>query len=159
VLKADISLTDMSQPTRHGWRCFLHANEGSMMSIERTPNATERRQHERYVLPHMYTAITVMHADGLRLQRYEGHAYDISESGIRFELDTPLQPGEPVSFQIELPGGGGAVNGTGRIVRLFDEQDDPGPRRMALSIARYATSDDRHRLLRMIGSGQLQRAA
>lgn len=123
------------------------------------PRQRDRRQHDRFLLPHMYTGITVMRAAELRLEQYEGHAYDISESGVRFELDVPLPPGDAVSFQLELPGGAGMVNGTGKIVRLFDELDDPGPRRMALAITRYATSDDRDRLLRLFSSGRLQRVA
>lgn len=129
------------------------------MKTAQTPESSDRRQHERFVLPHMYTGITVMHGAGMRLEQYDGHAYDISESGIRFELDVPLSPGEAVSFQLELPAGGGMVNGTGQIVRLFDELDDPGPRRMALAVTRYATSDDRDRLLRLFSSGRLHRAA
>jgi hypothetical protein len=121
--------------------------------------SAERRQHERYVLPHMYTAMAIIHSRALRLERLEGHAYDISESGIRFELDEPLPPGEEIAFQLELPAGAGTVSGTGRVVRLFDELDDPGPRRMAIAITRYNTCDDRIRLLDLFASGRLQRAA
>jgi len=171
ALKADTSLADITEPSAP-WRALVNtdANEGTTMKTAQTPGdggngrtdtpqLSDRRQHERFLLPHMYTAITVIHADGMRLCHEHGHVYDVSESGVRFELDRPLPIGDAVSFQIELPNNGGVVAGTGRIARLFDELDDPGPRRMALAVTRFATSDDRSRLMRLLGSGQLQRAA
>ena len=83
----------------------------------------------------------------------EGHAYDISVSGVRFELDTALPAGMAVEIELTLPGLVDSVRASARIVRVFDEHDDPGPRRMAAVFTAFATPADARRLAVHLGSG------
>ncbi len=121
-----------------------------------------RRRHERFVLPPMYSAATVrrvVRGAGMTMQVLEGHAYDISESGIRLELDEPLAVGEEVRVTVELPGNGGTIAAWAEVVRVYDEIDDPGARRMALHVREFASPADHARLLAHISTGSLRRAA
>lgn len=87
---------------------------------------------------------------------FEGHAYDISESGIRVELDAALPVGTPVDVSIQFPGCGAAIHLVGKVARLFDEIDDPGPRRMGLHV-HAATEADERRLTRLLDQAALGR--
>jgi hypothetical protein len=117
----------------------------------------------RYTLPATYTPVAVRMIDEGRF-RWTGHAYDISEGGMRFELDRALQPGTVVVVRITLPGmgreaqDGGSVFAFGNIVWLEDE-DDPAPYRMAAVFTRFAQEGDRERLLSHLNSGRFAQAA
>jgi hypothetical protein len=123
------------------------------------PTTLNRRRHERFILPPMYSPVLVHRHVNMSIAPLDGHAYDASEGGIRFEIDEPLEVGETVTVQLELPGGGGPVTATGRVVRVHDPEDDPGPRRAAVHIERYLHRTDRERLLECFGRGILRRAA
>ncbi|MGD9692982.1 MAG: PilZ domain-containing protein [Phycisphaerales bacterium] len=121
-----------------------------------------RRRHDRFVVPPMYTPISVRTLDE-DVFRWEGHAYDISEGGLQFECDRAFSPGSQLALKIELPGVGltaqqmrGAsglpVFVMGNVVWLEDE-DEPGPARMALAITRFARAGDRERLMGRLDSG------
>jgi hypothetical protein len=128
--------------------------------------SVNRRRFERFQLPPAYTAIHVRTLDQETF-KYDGHTYDISEAGVQFELDYPIEPGTPVAVQIDLPealmthagdfGPGRAVFLFGNIVWLDDSE--PGPVRMALAITRYARAGDRDRLIRVFAGGKLSRVA
>lgn len=131
-----------------------------------TPGASaDRRVHTRYALPVMYTAIGVRPGD-CDAFRFEGHAYDISLGGIRFELDEPLAPGSTIGVRIDLPGfaaHGGQVDARpiyalANVVWLEDE-DEPGPYRMAAVFTRFALEGDEQRLARALAGGRYQLAA
>lgn len=77
---------------------------------------------------------------------HEGHAYDLSARGVRFELDEAVPNGTAIQFELELPGCSAPVKGRGRVVRVFSQEDDPGPRRMAAHIEEFASEHDRMRL-------------
>ncbi|MBL9032844.1 MAG: PilZ domain-containing protein [Phycisphaerae bacterium] len=95
-----------------------------------------RRKHERFSLLPAYSAVEVRVPGGRRLS---GHAYDVGEGGVRFELDEALPPGTPVVVRLDLPGrSGGRVMATGRVVWTSDDPDEPGPVRMAADFARVA---------------------
>lgn len=122
-----------------------------------------RRKFERLELPPMYTGVSVELPNGLLL---EGHAYDLSEGGVQFELDEPVAPGTPVVIRLELPssfGGEGqpataTVSVTGNIV--WNDTSEPGPARLAAAFTRFATPADRNRLLiRLASVGRTRRAA
>lgn len=85
----------------------------------------------------------------------EGHAYDVSESGLKFELEQGIRVGEPLDLELHMPGAGGVVRLTGRVVRVFDELDDPGPCRMAVQVDSFHNEAHRARLLGHIRSGYL----
>ncbi|MDA0802476.1 MAG: PilZ domain-containing protein [Planctomycetota bacterium] len=76
----------------------------------------------------------------------EGHAYDVSAHGLRFELDQAVPTGSRIDFELELPGCVRAIRGKGRVVRVFSDEDDPGPRRMAAHIEEFESEHDRMRL-------------
>ena len=118
-----------------------------------------RRRFERFALPVGYTTIIVQRGDGESLPLLTGHVYDISESGLRFELDEPLNTDERVIASVVLPCERDPIVVHGRVVWLNDELDDPGPRRMALRFDEFATVQDHHRLVRYLSRGQLIRAA
>lgn len=129
-------------------------------------NPIDRRVYERFRMNPGYTPVEVrIHPD----ERFElsGHVYDISEGGVCFELDRPVEPGTTVSVKIDLPahavhtgadiGPGRAVFMTGNVV--WCDLDEPGASRMAVAITRYDRAGDRERLVRALSSGRYLRAA
>jgi hypothetical protein len=112
----------------------------------------------------MYTPIAVRLLDRDHFE-FEGHAYDISEGGVRFELDRPVQPGTRIAMQITLPSINEFDLGPGRSVFVFanvvwiDDEDEPGPVRMAAVFSQFARVGDRERLLRQFSTGRYRAAA
>ncbi len=116
-----------------------------------------RRAHERVQVQAMYTAVTASrdpHGEPLH-----GHVYDISIGGVRIELDEPLPPGESVTLQLDLPGIHTSMQAATSVVWCNDDQDDPGPRRMALRFTAFPRGDDRDRLAQYIGRERGRRVA
>jgi hypothetical protein len=124
----------------------------------------DRRRHQRYVLQPMYAPIAVRFLDSERFT-VEGHAYDISVGGIRFELDRAVEPGTQVAMQITLPETDSGQIGPGRSVFVFanivwlEDEDEPGPARMAAVFAGFARAGDEQRLQRIFKSGRYRLAA
>ncbi|MCA9299802.1 MAG: PilZ domain-containing protein [Phycisphaerales bacterium] len=120
-----------------------------------------RRRHERLSTPPMYTPIRVRRLESETFD-YEGHGYDLSEGGIRFELDTPIDPGTPIAIEITLPlsdrGPGRAVYVLGNVI-WADEEDLIGPCRMAMAFTRFVREGDVTRLQAQLRSRALPRAA
>lgn len=129
-------------------------------------NAINRRQYERFALPPMYTPVCVRPVEG-EGPALEGHAYDVSEGGIRFELDSAIPSGTAVAIQLTLPAAPGDIEselGSTRTVCVYGnviwvDESEPGPVRMALAITRYSKVGDRERLLRRLSTGRYRRAA
>ncbi len=118
-----------------------------------------RREHERIRVQPMYTSVIatgVGEDPGLEML---GHVYDISEGGVRIELDEPLDPGQKVVLRLEFPGAPAAVQASASVVRVHDDQDDPGPRRMALRFIKFTSGSDRNRLVDYIDRERGRRAA
>jgi hypothetical protein len=115
----------------------------------------ERRRHTRFKVSPMYSHIQVRRSEG-DTNAMEGHLYDISVGGVRFELDEPLSDGERVTVEILLPGCQKLIQATGKVVRINDEADDPGPRRMALRFDAFADEESREALARYLGEGWLE---
>jgi hypothetical protein len=130
----------------------------------RVGNQVNRRQHERFAVPPMYTPISVRLLDET-VFTLEGHAYDISEAGVQFELDHPIAPGTPIAIQIMLPpnadelGPGRSVYAIANVIRLVEDPDEPGPVRMACAFTSFARLGDRERLIRHLVRGRYARAA
>lgn len=128
--------------------------------------ARERRRHPRFLLPSMYTSVALRPLDREKFQ-WEGHAYDISEGGMRFEIDHPIEPGTPVAVRIQLPGAGTLRIAERRPVYAFanvvwleeDDVDQPGPVRMACVFSRFLQPGDKERLLKRLRSGRFSLAA
>lgn len=126
------------------------------MAVAEAPN---RRAIERFRLHPMYTRVTVfpkamaLAAAVAEAKPLEGHAYDISLRGIRYELDEALAPGTTVDVEIVLPGALIPIRGSGEVVRVFDRDDDPGPRRQAVRLDRFLSDLDRQRLVQLLDDG------
>lgn len=122
-----------------------------------------RRQFPRFQVQPMYTPVAVRFLDEEHF-RIEGHAYDISEGGIQFELDRAIAPGTAIALRVALPRGAAPDSGPGRAVFVlgnvvwFDDSE-PGPVRMAMTITRYCRAGDRERLLRQLQVGRFRQAA
>ena len=125
---------------------------------------TNRRAFERFALPTAYTPMSVRLLSQTTFD-LEGHAYDISEGGIRFELDEPIPAGTSVAVKLELPGladdagPGRALFATGNVVWIDDEDIDIGPARMAIAFTTFCRAGDRERLLAQLGQQRYLRAA
>lgn len=115
----------------------------------------ERRRHTRFKVAPMYSHVHVRRTDGAT-DVLEGHLYDISVGGVRFELDEPLNDGESVTIDISLPGCQTLIQATGKVVRVNDANDDPGPRRMALRFESFVNEASRIALARYLGEGWLE---
>ena len=102
----------------------------------------------------MYTAVTACRksAGAGEEPKLHGHVYDLSRSGVRIELDVPLDPGESVALLLDLPGAGAEVEASASVVWVNDALDDPGPRRMALWFTEFARDADRDRLTQYLGT-------
>ncbi len=118
-----------------------------------------RRESDRIRVQPMYSAVTACTDARENPVRLLGHVYDISESGVRIELDNPLDPGQIVTLQLDLPGASAAVEAAASVVWVHDEQDDPGPRRMALKFTVFLNHSDRARLVDYIDRERGRRAA
>jgi hypothetical protein len=158
----------LSEPLKH----FLNAPPaGGAAAGPARQGGRERRRHTRFRVSPMYTRLTVRRLDATQPSadagmsssplpaqppELDGHIYDISEGGVRFELDEPLADGEVVLVEIALPGCQRLIRAEGRIVRVNDADDDPGPRRMALRFDRFADEGSKAALTKYLGDGWLE---
>lgn len=126
----------------------------------------DRRQHPRFLLPSMYTTVAVRELSSDTFT-HAGHAYDISVGGMRFEIDTPIEPGTRIAVRIELPVGHAPSWATPRAVFAFanvlwleqDDLDATGPVRMACAFTNFCKPRDRDTLLYALQSGRFAKAA
>ena len=124
--------------------------DSSMQTLE--PNSTnERRVTERFALRPDVSRV-VVHSDGAPK---EGHVYNLSATGIRLELDEALAVGKQVEVDFFFAGILKAIHFTGVVTRVFDEIDDPGPRRMGIEIQNFASDSDELRMSALIESASL----
>ncbi len=120
---------------------------------------SETRQHPRLKLPAMYTLLRVKPVGGERFQ-WTGYIYDISASGMRFELDRSLEAGTKVDVRAMLPGAQHTTfHATGTVVRIHDEADERGPMRMGLSFDKFEHHADRRNLRSYLEDSGLKLAA
>jgi hypothetical protein len=125
---------------------------------------TDRRGTERLAVEPGFTPVRVRTRDPVGLVR-DGHTYDLSESGVQFELDEKIEPGTHVIIEIELPSPvAGSDDLVERIVGVeadvvWADESEPGPVRMAARFTRFESRADRERLLRAISRGVPRRAA
>jgi len=127
-------------------------------------SAKDRRQHTRYELPVMYTRVMVRPMDSDEFI-WEGHAYDISEGGLRFELDRGIEPGTPVAIRIDLASSiterrhqQRSVFALANVVWI-EEDDESGPRRMAAVFRLFPRAGDQERLMNRLQTGRYAVAA
>jgi len=100
----------------------------------------------RLKVPAMYTLLRVgLVGSGRYL--WSGHIYDVSLSGLRFELDTVLEPGTQVEIRGMLPGGTYTTfRAIGRVVRMDSDAEEPGPATMGLTFESFNSPMDYERL-------------
>jgi len=127
-------------------------------------SSATRRRHARFLTLPAYTPVALRTLDTTAFDLH-GHAYNVSESGVMFELDRGIDPGTPVALQITMPrsvrgqdqGPGRSIFVMGNVIWLDDSE--PGPARMAVAITSFARAGDRERLLNALNSGKLAKAA
>lgn len=122
----------------------------------------ERRRHERFRTPPMYHAVAVRPLESSDVS-LEGHAYDLSEGGAQIELDEVIPVGAEVALCLHLPAGfetgpGRSIVVLGRVIWV-DEDDTPGPARIAIAFREFAREVDEARLRRYLHQGRLRLAA
>ena len=127
-----------------------------MAHDSKTESSQRRRDDERVRMAPMYTAVTASRSASAAMH---GHIYDISASGVRIELDEPLPPGEHVSLELQLPGAPTTVQASADVIWCHDEQDDPGPRRMALRFVEFSDRGHQKRLADFLIRERGRRAA
>ncbi|MFK7960417.1 MAG: PilZ domain-containing protein [Phycisphaerales bacterium] len=88
-----------------------------------------------------------------------GHVYDVSLGGARLELDGGLADGLQIDVQMHLPAEREAVHVSAVVVRVFDVEDDPGARRVAVRFEAFDAPADEARLRRYLGEAPLRVAA
>lgn len=122
----------------------------------------DRRRHSRFSTPPMYHAVSLRSLDSAEAS-LDGHAYDLSEGGAQIELDEPLATGTEVALCLHLPPGfetgpGRSIVVLGRVIWV-EEDDTPGPARIAIAFREFAREVDAARLRRYLYRGQLRVAA
>lgn len=109
-------------------------------------SVADARQSPRLKLPAMYTLVRVK-PTGEDRYRWTGHIYDISETGMRFELDNALQPGMTIEIRAMLPGTEHITfSAAGRIIRIHNDMGDKGPMRMGMIFDKFSRENDHERL-------------
>lgn len=125
---------------------------------ELTGKPSDRRTHTRFALRPMYSAMEVKLPSDVA-QAFEGHAYDISRGGVCFELDSRIEPGTPVLMKLTLPEWLlGLTDGETDLTSVQvkgtvvwnDDDDVPGPVRMAAVFTSFGTSAERDLFLRTL---------
>ncbi len=124
---------------------------------------SDRRQHVRYELPPMYTRLMLRPLDREDFI-WDGHAYDVSEGGVRFELDEGVEPGTAVAIRLDLPAALGDHRGDLYSVFAYAnvvwlEDDEPGPVRMAAVFTGFEREGDQELLTKRLARGRYSLAA
>ena len=125
-----------------------------MIKIEALIHEENRRAADRFAPMIGYTRVVIAPEQKTPKHiEFEGHAYDVSLTGLRFELDEPLEEGSSVEIELHLPGLLTSIRSKARVVRIFDEDGDHGPRRMAATFQGFHSALDASRLTTHLGSG------
>ena len=127
--------------------------------IEGPGREVELRGAPRVALPAMYTLIRVREGGDEHFSEV-GHIYDVSETGIRFELDREIPAGTEVEIRALLPGPEHTtIRAVGRIVRRHDEAGERGPIRMGMIFDRFVPESDHDLLVSYMRRYELRKAA
>ena len=123
-------------------------------------NGSEQRRQPRRRVAAMYSLLRAKTPED-SIFRFTGHIYDVSMSGMRFELDAPLEPGTTLNVRCVLPGLDHAMfRALGRVVRIHDDdQDAAGPVRMGMAFEEFQSDIDRQRLAQYLSHSGLAAAA
>jgi len=143
----------------------------------------DRRRATRFTLPAAYAPVQARLLEGPEGELH-GHAYNVSASGLRFELDDALPAGTRIAVRLELPGQGSglkpggegagararrgslieaapspAVYAIATVIWLLDDADEPGPVRMGARFEGFPRASDARRLRELISGGRYAEAA
>lgn len=111
---------------------------------------SNQRTEPRLKLPAMYTLVRAK-VVGSTKYTWTGHLYDISVTGMRFELDMPIEPGTQIEVRGMLPGKDHtSFRATGRVVRLHSDEEELGPAVMGMVFDTFRSPMDHQRLLAYI---------
>jgi hypothetical protein len=106
----------------------------------------------------MYTFVRVR-LEGRQCFGWSGHIYDVSASGMRFELDKALTPGVSIEVRASLPGAQRTrIHVKGHVVRLHEDAPEPGPVRMSMAFDQFCRSHDRRQLSSYLAEAGLKAA-
>jgi len=120
---------------------------------------TEARRQPRLKIAAMYSLVRVR-PTGADRYCWTGHIYDVSLSGMRFELDEPLEPGTEIEVRGILPGQEHITfRASGQIVRFHDDEPEMGPSRMGMVFEQFHSEVDQDRLTDYLGNHGLKIAA
>ena len=109
-----------------------------------TMAGSDHRRYPRKAIRPGYASLSVTTGE----ETYDGHIYDISMGGIRFELDDAMDAGTPVEVHMQLPVGdvnASPIHAKGKVVR-FHDPDEVGPIRMGLAFTKLPSASDRRAL-------------
>jgi c-di-GMP-binding flagellar brake protein YcgR len=106
----------------------------------------DRRKYCRVSVQPMYTAV-MLRVLNQRREPLEGHALDVSQSGISVEVDSPIAPGTAVTVEMTIAGMGQmrgrqwpTFAAAAEVVRDATQEDFPqGPYRVGLRFMRMST--------------------
>jgi c-di-GMP-binding flagellar brake protein YcgR len=106
----------------------------------------ERRKRRRVAVQPMYTAV-MLRVLNQRREPMEGHAVDVSESGVSVEVDSHIPPGTAVTVELTVAGMGQlrgrqwpTFAAAAEVVRDASQEDFPqGPYRVGLRFMRMST--------------------
>lgn len=125
----------------------------------RSRPTTDARQSPRLKIPPMYSVLRAR-PQGQKKFCWTGHIYDVSAAGMRFELDSAIEPGIVIDVRATLPGPHHTtINASGHVVRYHDDADEPGPIRMGMIFASFDTPQDRKLLDEYLREHGLAQAA
>ena len=111
---------------------------------------SDQRKHTRHAVSAPYTDI-VVHRHDPEKPSLRGHTYDVSLSGMRLELDAPLEAGEFVKLEICLPKfHDKPVHVSGRAIRFCDPGEF-GPIRMGVMFTHFDSLADYESLAAQLG--------
>lgn len=117
----------------------------------RFPSAGERRSSPRLRLPMMYTLLRAgpVSSNGFC---WTGRAYDISASGMRFEVDGELRPGDVLNLRVLLPGRKRQLRlrVQGEVIRIHHPQLANGRACLAINFDRFLQPQKQDRLRRYV---------
>lgn len=127
------------------------------------PRVAEGRNEPRLKLPAQYTLLRARRPGQGSKYPMTGYIYDISVSGMRFELDEPVEPGTELEVRGMLPAGKHTTfRAVGKVVRIHDDTETPGrfgPVRMAMHFDHFVREHERERLADYLVHSGLRRAA
>jgi len=128
-----------------------------------TTQQVNRRARQRFALAPMLSPVSIQRVREGRMEWITGHAYDISESGMRIEVDGPVAPGDRMNISFSLPGHAtdsqGSVTALCEAIWVNDADDDPVSPRAGVRFLRFLDASSAERMRACFGERWLRQAA